>query len=58
MKVAIIGGGISGCFFAMRVKELHPDFDVESIDVIVEIIDPKHHDIVSSYILMNYIIYP
>lgn len=25
-KVAIIGGGISGCFAAMRVKEKHPDY--------------------------------
>ena len=27
-KVAIIGGGISGCFAAIRVKENHPDYDV------------------------------
>ena len=33
-----------------------PDFDVESIDVIVEIIDPKHHDIVSSYSVDNVVI--
>ena len=26
-----------------------PEFDTESIDVIVELINPKHHDIVSSY---------
>lgn len=38
-----------------RVKE-NPDFDVESIDVIVEIIDPKHHDIVNSYSVNNVVI--
>ena len=32
------------------------DFDQESIDVIVEIIDPKHHDIVSSYSVNNVVI--
>ena len=31
-------------------------FDVESIDVIVEIIDPKHHDIVNSYSVNNVVI--
>lgn len=30
-------------------KQSDPDFDTESIDVIVELINPKHHDIVSSY---------
>ena len=40
---------------ARRVAE-NPDFDVESIDVIVEIIDPKHHDIVSSYSVDNVVI--
>jgi hypothetical protein len=34
----------------------NPDFDVESIDLIVEIIDPKHHDIVSSYSVNNVVI--
>lgn len=33
-----------------------PDFDAESIDVIVEIIDPKHHDIVNSYNVNNVVI--
>lgn len=33
-----------------------PDFDVGRIDVIVEIIDPKHHDIVSSYSVNNVVI--
>lgn len=33
-----------------------PEFDPESIDVIVEIIDPKHHDIVSSYSVNNVVI--
>lgn len=37
-------------------KEADPDFDVESIDVIVEIIDPKHHDIVNSYSVNNVVI--
>lgn len=30
-------------------KAADPDFDTESIDVIVELINPKHHDIVSRY---------
>ncbi|MBO5065823.1 MAG: hypothetical protein J6D06_06900 [Clostridia bacterium] len=34
----------------------NPDFDIESIDVIVEIIDPKHHDIVNSYSVNNVVI--
>lgn len=38
-----------------KVEE-NPDFDVESIDVIVEIIDPKHHDIVNSYSVNNVVI--
>lgn len=38
-----------------KVKE-NPDFDIESIDVIVEIIDPKHHDIVNSYSVNNVVI--
>lgn len=37
-------------------KRKDPDFDVESIDIIVEIIDPKHHDIVSSYSVNNVVI--
>lgn len=37
-------------------KESIPDFDEESIDVIVEIIDPKHHDIVNSYSVNNVVI--
>ena len=28
MKIAVIGGGASGVFFAIRCKELHPDFDI------------------------------
>ena len=35
---------------------LDVDFDKESIDVIVEIIDPKHHDIVNSYSVNNVVI--
>lgn len=34
----------------------NPDFDPASIDVIVEIIDPKHHDIVNSYSVNNVVI--
>ena len=34
----------------------NPDFDVNSIDVVVEIIDPKHHDIVNSYDVNNVVI--
>lgn len=37
-------------------EDADPDFNVESIDVIVEIIDPKHHDIVSSYSVYNVVI--
>lgn len=37
-------------------KSANPDFDVESIDIIVEIIDPKHHDIVGSYSVDNIVI--
>ena len=37
-------------------KDADPDFDEESIDVIVEIIDPKHHDIVNSYSVNNVVI--
>ncbi len=33
-----------------------PHFDKESIDVIVEIIDPKHHDVVNSYSINNVVI--
>lgn len=36
--------------------EADPNFDVESIDIIVEIIDPKHHDIVNSYSVNNVVI--
>lgn len=37
-------------------KAADPNFDEESIDVIVEIIDPKHHDIVNSYSVNNVVI--
>ncbi len=33
-----------------------PEFDTASIDVIVEIIDPKHHDLVNSYDINNIVI--
>ncbi|MBE6773393.1 MAG: hypothetical protein E7544_04120 [Ruminococcaceae bacterium] len=38
-----------------KLKE-NPDFDEESVDIIVEIINPKHHDIVSSYSVNNVVI--
>lgn len=37
-------------------KKLEPDYDPGKIDVIVEIIDPKHHDIVNSYSVNNVVI--
>ncbi len=37
-------------------KDADPNFDEESIDVIVELIDPKHHDIVKHYSNNNVII--
>ncbi len=37
-------------------KRNNPNFDVESIDVIVEIIDPKHYDVVNSYSVNNVVI--
>ena len=37
-------------------KEEDPDFDENSIDIIVEIIDPKHHDIISTYSVNNVVI--
>lgn len=39
-----------------RKKRENPDFDMGSMDIIVEIIDPKHHDIVSSYSVNNVVI--
>ena len=36
--------------------EENPEFDTQSIDIIVEIIDPKHHDIVNSYNIDNVVI--
>lgn len=38
------------------VREKGKDFDAERIDIIVEIINPKHHDIVSSYSVNNVVI--
>ena len=32
MKIGIIGGGASGVYLAIRVKELHPSFNVEIIE--------------------------
>ena len=39
-----------------RRLETDPDFDPYSIDVVAEIINPKHHDIASSYSINNVII--
>ncbi|MCH5158147.1 MAG: hypothetical protein J1F33_03010 [Clostridiales bacterium] len=39
-----------------RKKEADPAFDVGQIDVIVEIINPKHYDIVKSYSVNNVVI--
>lgn len=36
--------------------EADPNFDIESIDVIVEILNPKHFDIVRSYSINNIVI--
>lgn len=38
-----------------KLKE-NPNFDLSSIDIIVELINPKHHDIVSSYSINNVVI--
>ena len=38
-----------------KIKE-NPEFDAKKIDVIVEIINPKHHDIVNSYSVKNVVI--
>lgn len=39
-----------------KKMDRNPKFDPDSIDVIVEIIDPKHHDVVSSYSVDNVVI--
>lgn len=39
-----------------HMKEENPDFNEESVDVVVEIIDPKHHDIINSYSINNVVI--
>ena len=36
--------------------EKDPDFDRESIDIVAEILDPKHHDVVSAYSVDNIVI--
>ncbi|MCR5155872.1 MAG: hypothetical protein K6C96_04245, partial [Butyrivibrio sp.] len=40
----------------LKKKKENPDFDESTMDMIVEIIDPKHHDIVSSYSVNNVVI--
>lgn len=37
-------------------KSKNPDFNPESIDIIVEILNPKNHDIVTSYSINNVVI--
>lgn len=37
-------------------KEKNPQFDPESIDIVVEILNPKNHDIVTSYSINNVVI--
>lgn len=32
MRIGIVGGGASGCYLAIRVKELNPNFDVTIIE--------------------------
>ena len=32
MKIGVIGGGASGTFLAIRIKELNPSFDVTIIE--------------------------
>ena len=39
-----------------RKNKEEPDFDVESVDLVVEIINPKHVDIVTSYSVQNVVI--
>ncbi len=39
-----------------RKMRENPDFDPMSIDMVVEIIDPKHHDVVNSYNVNNVVI--
>ena len=31
-RVIVVGGGISGCFVAIRIKEKHPDYQVDIFD--------------------------
>ncbi len=38
------------------IKSKEPDYKQDSIDVIVEIIDPKHHDIISGYNINNVVL--
>ncbi len=40
----------------MRKKEADPEFDENSIDVVVEIINPKHYDVIKNYNIKNIVI--
>lgn len=56
----IDSGALSNLIYVREIiekkKQEDPNFDMDSMDVIVEIIDPKHHDIVSSYSVNNVVI--
>ena len=40
----------------MHRKEVDPDFDVESVDIVVEILNPKNYDVVHNYSVNNIVI--
>ena len=40
----------------MHRKEMDPDFDVESVDIVVEILNPKNYDVVHNYSVNNIVI--
>ena len=56
----IDSGAIANLIYVRDVikkkKQNNPDFDEGKIDVVVEIINPKHHDIVKSYSVNNVVI--
>ena len=56
----IDSGAIANLIYVRDVikkkKQKNPDFDEGKIDVVVEIINPKHHDIVKSYSVNNVVI--
>ncbi len=40
----------------LRLQREHPEFDLDRIKIVVEILDPKHHDIIKSFNVHNVII--